>query len=135
MIGQPTASWSSSNTEENQAAELEVLAEGDKPTLLFMYVRFAQLEKVLICGGSTSKHHSALVSRLHESFSSHSFGAFAARHKLPSLRSGHVSRNGLWDKYVWSGIRESAFGGVAGEKLRGVIVVGGTSDTRTLGTS
>ena len=74
---------------------------------------------------SSSKHHSTLLSRLHEAFKAHPLSDFATRHRLPSLRGGHVARDGMWDKYLWSRMREGALGGVAGDKLRGVIVVGG----------
>ncbi len=38
MIGRSTPTWPSEGEEEDQAAQLEALADGDKPTLLFVYV-------------------------------------------------------------------------------------------------
>lgn len=36
MIGRPAPTWPNEQDEENHAEQLETLAEGEKPTLLFM---------------------------------------------------------------------------------------------------
>ena len=36
MIGRSTPNWAESNEEDDQATELEALADGSLPTLLFM---------------------------------------------------------------------------------------------------
>lgn len=47
------------------------------------------------------------------------------RNKVSDLAAGHVSRDGLWEKYIWSDFRGGILSGLAGESLRSVIVVGG----------
>lgn len=75
----------------------------------------------------TPAHHAALIKNLHNSFLGHPFGGIAARHRLRSLQEGYVAREGLLDKFVWAPIRNSALGGIAGDDLRAVLVIGGKS--------
>ncbi|WVW81314.1 hypothetical protein I302_103305 [Kwoniella bestiolae CBS 10118] len=121
LIGNHEPTW---NPEEvDHASELEVLADKKgglpKPTILFI----------------SPKHHHALLNRLQYTFTSHPFATLAARHKGHSIRAGHIDRDSLWDKVLWSGMRENVLGGIAGQRLRGVILVGDAPPPDALGAS
>lgn len=90
-----------------------------KPTILFI----------------TPKYHRALLDGLQFSYEAHPWASLAARHKARDLSYGHVSRDGIWDKILWSGMRENAVGGIAGQKLRAVILVGDAPSPTALGAS
>ncbi|EIW73123.1 hypothetical protein M231_06039 [Tremella mesenterica] len=121
MIGHPTPTWEP--TEGGEAAELEQIADTTsglpKPSILFI----------------TSEHHLSLLTELQTSFVAHPLSAFAARHQTQSIRAGHVSRGGLLDRYLFRNVREGMLGGVAGERLRAVIVVGDGPPADSLGMS
>ncbi|WWC67281.1 uncharacterized protein I206_101189 [Kwoniella pini CBS 10737] len=110
LIGNHEPVWDPE--EVDHAAELEVLADTEKglpkPTILFI----------------SPRHHHALLNRLQYTYTSHPFASLAARHKSHSIRAGHIDRDSLWDKVLWSGMRENVLGGIAGQRLRGVILVG-----------
>ncbi|WWC57626.1 uncharacterized protein I303_100158 [Kwoniella dejecticola CBS 10117] len=110
LIGNHEPTWDPE--EVDHAAELEVLADKEKglpkPTILFI----------------SPKHHHALLNRLQYTYTSHPFASLAARHKGHSIRAGHIDRDSLWDRVLWSGMRENVLGGIAGQRLRGVILVG-----------
>ncbi|WRT63250.1 uncharacterized protein IL334_000153 [Kwoniella shivajii] len=121
LIGNHEPIWDPEDVDH--AAELEILADKEKglpkPTILFI----------------TPKHHHALLDRLQYTYSSHPFATLAARHKGHSIRAGHVDRDSLWDKVIWSGMRENVLGGIAGQRLRGVILVGDAPPPTALGAS
>ncbi|WVQ64344.1 uncharacterized protein L199_002506 [Kwoniella botswanensis] len=121
LIGNHEPTWSPE--EVDHASELEVLADNEKglpkPTILFI----------------SPKHHHALLNRLQYTFTSHPFATLAARHKGHSIRAGHIDRDSLWDKVLWSGMRENVLGGIAGQRLRGVILVGDAPPPDALGAS
>ncbi|WVQ82846.1 hypothetical protein IAT38_004981 [Cryptococcus sp. DSM 104549] len=121
LIGNHEPIWDPE--EVDHAAELTMLADPEKklpkPTILFI----------------TPKHHHALISRLQYTYEAHPYASYAARHKAHGLKAGHVKRDGLWDKVLWSGMRENVLGGVAGQRLRGVILVGDAPPPTALGAS
>lgn len=90
-----------------------------KPTILFI----------------TPKYHRALLDSLQFSYEAHPWASLAALHKARDLSHGHVDRDGIWDKILWSGMRENVVGGVAGRKLRAVILVGDAPSPTALGAS
>ncbi|OCF34867.1 hypothetical protein I316_03413 [Kwoniella heveanensis BCC8398] len=121
MIGNHEPLWDPE--EVDHAAELEILADPKKnlpkPTIMFI----------------SPKHHHALVERLQYTYTAHPFAAVAARHKNHSIRAGHIDRDSLWDRVLWSGMRENVLGGIAGQRLRGVILVGDAPPPNALGAS
>ncbi|WWC90156.1 uncharacterized protein L201_005089 [Kwoniella dendrophila CBS 6074] len=121
LIGNREPIWDPE--EIDHAAELSVLADKEKglpkPTILFI----------------SPKHHHALLNRLQYTFTSHPFASLAARHKGHSIRAGHIDRDSLWDRVLWSGMRENVLGGIAGQRLRGVILVGDAPPPSALGAS
>nr|XP_031862082.1 uncharacterized protein CI109_002495 [Kwoniella shandongensis]KAA5529154.1 hypothetical protein CI109_002495 [Kwoniella shandongensis] len=121
LIGNAEPTWDPE--EVDHAAELEVLADPErklpKPTILFI----------------SPKHHHALLDRLQYTYEAHPWAPLAARHKTSSIRAGHVDRHGLWDRVLWSGMRENVLGGIAGQRLRGVILVGDAPPPTALGAS
>ncbi|UOH79436.1 hypothetical protein LQV05_000441 [Cryptococcus neoformans] len=90
-----------------------------KPTILFI----------------TPRYHRALLDSLQFSYEAHPWASLAARHKARGISYGHVDRDGIWDKILWSGMRENVMGGVAGRKLRAVILVGDAPSPTALGAS
>ena len=76
---------------------------------------------------SSREHHEALVRSLYRSFKSSFLGSFAAEHKLLGIQGGNVSRSGWLERLVWKSIRQRPLGGIAGDNLRAVVVVGGKS--------
>ncbi|TYJ57458.1 hypothetical protein B9479_001775 [Cryptococcus floricola] len=121
LIGNQEPVWDPE--EVDHAEELTALVDSEKdlpkPTVLFI----------------TPKHHRALVNKLAYSYQAHPYTSLAARHKAHGLRSGHVDRDSIWDKIIWSGMRENVLGGVAGHKLRAVILVGDAPPASALGAS
>ncbi|WVR03122.1 hypothetical protein IAU60_000112 [Kwoniella sp. DSM 27419] len=121
LIGDNKPVWDPE--EIDHAAELEALGEayvpGGRPTILFI----------------SPKHHHALIERLQYTYTAHPFASVAARHKNHTIRAGHIDRDSLWDKVLWSGMRENVLGGVAGRRLRGVILVGDAPPPNALGAS
>ncbi|KAK4686758.1 hypothetical protein P7C73_g3360, partial [Tremellales sp. Uapishka_1] len=109
MFGSPTPDWDEDlRLREEELEAFVANKDHPKPTILFL----------------TPQHHSAMISVLHQKSLSVPFGELAIRHKLPSIKAGHVSRDTLSDKYVWTGLRSSVLGGLVGDRLRAVIVVG-----------
>ncbi|KAK8844727.1 hypothetical protein IAR55_006577 [Kwoniella newhampshirensis] len=121
LIGNTEPVWDSE--EIDHAAELEILADPEKnlpqPTVLFI----------------SPKHHHALLDRLQYTYEAHPWAPLAARHKSSSIRAGHIDRDSLWDRVLSSGMRENVLGGVAGQRLRGVILVGDAPPPTALGAS
>ncbi|WVQ72284.1 hypothetical protein IAR50_001834 [Cryptococcus sp. DSM 104548] len=121
LIGNQEPVWDPE--EVNHAEELTSLVDAEKdlpkPTVLFI----------------TPQHHQALVKKLAYSYEAHPYASLAAQHKAHGLRSGHIDRDSLWDKVIWSGMRENVLGGVAGKKLRAVILVGDAPPASALGAS
>ncbi|WVN88510.1 uncharacterized protein L203_103721 [Cryptococcus depauperatus CBS 7841] len=110
MMGNHEPLWDTK--EVDHALQLNALVDSEKdlpkPTILFI----------------TPKHHRALIDRLQYTYEAHPYAALAIRRKVHSIKSGYVDRDGLWDRVIFSGMRENVMGGVAGHKLRAVILVG-----------
>jgi long-chain acyl-CoA synthetase len=45
--------------------------------------------------------------------------------KSSDIQAGYIARNSIWDKLVWSGLRNNALDGIVGDSLRSLIVIGG----------
>ena len=76
---------------------------------------------------STAKHHETIVSALQEAYLGNPLARFVSGGKLAELANGYISRTGFWDRLVWGPLRNNTLQGIAGDKLRAMIVVGGQS--------
>ena len=70
----------------------------------------------------------AITTRLKTAFALHPLASMAASHKLNALRGGDLSKSGLSEKFVWNPVRSRVLDGLAGDQLRGIVIVGGTSN-------
>lgn len=80
----------------------------------------------------TDKHHAAIVTPLHEAYLNNPLAKFVSGSKLSALANGYMSRTTTWDKLVWRGMRNGQLRGLAGDKLRALVVVGGEYPVCTL---
>lgn len=76
---------------------------------------------------SRKSQHSAMVKDLYRSYQNSSLGPWAIGSKSTENNSGYLSRTGIWDKLVWASVRGGVLGGLLGNRLRTIIVVGGES--------
>ena len=74
---------------------------------------------------STQQHHETIVTSLQEAYLKNTLAQFVSGSKLNDLANGFISRSTMWDKLVLRSYRASAVRGLAGDKLRALIVVGG----------
>ncbi|KAL1408830.1 hypothetical protein Q8F55_005644 [Vanrija albida] len=109
LIGSPVPSWKAT-ADEDIAGELAAVTSGDQPapTVLFL----------------TAKHHRALVTHLQAEFLAHPLASVAGSQQVNNIRGGYVARGSFADKWVFAGVRRAVLGGVAGDALRAVVVVG-----------
>lgn len=68
-----------------------------------------------------------MVKALYSSYKGNGLAGLVSRYKLIGLQGGDVSRKGWWENMLWRPIRQKALGGLAGDKLRSLVVVGGES--------
>lgn len=80
---------------------------------------------MLMC--SSKEYHETIVKALYNSFKGSTLANLVAKYKLIGIQGGDVSRKGWWENLVWRPIRQRALGGIAGDKLRSLVVVGGKS--------
>jgi long-chain acyl-CoA synthetase len=72
---------------------------------------------------STAQHHEAITSDLHQAYRGNALAKLVSGSKLNDLANGHISRDSIWDKLVWRSLRNNAIGGLAGDRLRALIIV------------
>lgn len=104
LIGPSKPTW---EADTNALQELELTGpEQDNPSLLFL----------------SPEHHAVLLAAVQMSLERSPFASIITRNKINDMFAGYVGRSGLIE-HLAAGTR-TAFGGLAGSKLRALVVVG-----------
>ncbi|KAI9633181.1 uncharacterized protein MKK02DRAFT_18555 [Dioszegia hungarica] len=117
LIRPDSGSWVKSNTADPLDDLRRLSAVGKtKPSVLII----------------TKEDHLALTRALHKAYRSSSLAGWAMNAKSSDIQAGYIARKGIWDKLVWSGLRNDALDGIPGDSLRSLIVIGDTPSSSAI---